>query len=324
LINEATVLRISTEQTMKIKCIFCLTEQESSDEHVVPESIGGALVVREVCKPCNNNLNTAIDDPFSQSAFVQMGRFAHQVGGKRGNLPNPFARPGETVDKRKMKLSKELEPYLIRHVEETVRGDQIELRIEIDAKDEERLDAMIRAPLSSALSRTMIGASAEQIAREVEGAIEQAKQRAVRRSERPEIKYRFCVAYDDLRFEYLKIAYEMAFKLFGYDWIDKCKTASAIRAAILQRDQKAQVHGSIPCEDFLKNISDDADTHYLLMLHNMCYIKLFGLAGAVSFADGDSRFLIPEDKGKLFVLDYIKVCCREQNFIDVVARQAGG
>lgn len=43
------------------KCILCLGEKLLTDEHVIPEAIGGRLVVKFLCKSCNDRLGHAVD-----------------------------------------------------------------------------------------------------------------------------------------------------------------------------------------------------------------------------------------------------------------------
>jgi len=46
-------------------CIFCLTEQELTEEHIVPASIGGSLKPMLLCSTCNST-----DPPSSERRCV--------------------------------------------------------------------------------------------------------------------------------------------------------------------------------------------------------------------------------------------------------------
>jgi hypothetical protein len=42
------------------KCVLCLQElpeEERSTEHVFPDAIGGMLLFKDMCKPCNSDLD---------------------------------------------------------------------------------------------------------------------------------------------------------------------------------------------------------------------------------------------------------------------------
>jgi len=41
-----------------IHCIFCRDKTISTDEHIVPEFVGGSLIIQEVCKPCNDKIGS--------------------------------------------------------------------------------------------------------------------------------------------------------------------------------------------------------------------------------------------------------------------------
>ncbi len=69
-------------------CIFCDLEKPSSDEHVIPESIGGCIHVYKVCKECN--------DLFGQTVDVVVTRHRHIYDAYipiRGNKGVPDLRP---------------------------------------------------------------------------------------------------------------------------------------------------------------------------------------------------------------------------------------
>lgn len=44
-----------------ITCIFCLEDKEGSDEHVIPGSLGGVLLINYVCVGCNSKLGSEVD-----------------------------------------------------------------------------------------------------------------------------------------------------------------------------------------------------------------------------------------------------------------------
>ena len=53
-------------QSIFTKCIFCrqpLPEkpEDCAKEHVIPKSVGGSLVIRDVCQSCNSKLGAEVD-----------------------------------------------------------------------------------------------------------------------------------------------------------------------------------------------------------------------------------------------------------------------
>ena len=64
------------------RCLYCTEEKEESefsDEHILPQAIGGNLSPTnpfksdEICKQCNNLCGLVVDAPFIKSWFTQSG-----------------------------------------------------------------------------------------------------------------------------------------------------------------------------------------------------------------------------------------------------------
>ena len=89
------------------RCILCLngfTEDEPQRrkrEHVIPDSLGGVLVVDFLCKHCNNTLGTVVDSQLREET-----RLRFRLGVDPAQVPEVFksatnrlefrARAGET------------------------------------------------------------------------------------------------------------------------------------------------------------------------------------------------------------------------------------
>jgi uncharacterized protein YlaI len=74
-------------------CIICRKDKEEqlfNDEHVIPDSLGGKLIIKNVCKDCNSRLGTKIDAKLINNLLVDLVRYVHQIKGKSGKIPFPF------------------------------------------------------------------------------------------------------------------------------------------------------------------------------------------------------------------------------------------
>lgn len=67
-----------------IVCIFCLKDKLPSDEHVIPRSLGGNLIIRCVCKECNNGLSH-LDQSLADASLLLLPRLMHQPGATWGH-----------------------------------------------------------------------------------------------------------------------------------------------------------------------------------------------------------------------------------------------
>jgi hypothetical protein len=77
-----------------VKCIICRLEKDASefsDEHVIPDSLGGYYHIYTVCRPCNSSLGDAVDAPLVNHKLSELYRFVERMPGKSGAIPNPFA-----------------------------------------------------------------------------------------------------------------------------------------------------------------------------------------------------------------------------------------
>lgn len=77
---------------MKGKCIICREYKDSfTDEHVIPDSLGGYYHIYTVCGVCNSNLGDKVDSPLVNHKLSELYRFAQSIAGKSGKIPNPFS-----------------------------------------------------------------------------------------------------------------------------------------------------------------------------------------------------------------------------------------
>ena len=62
---------------------------KGSREHVVPAALGGALIIREVCKDCNSKLGSNIDIGLTENKIIEL-HMNHYGLTKYGFPVNPF------------------------------------------------------------------------------------------------------------------------------------------------------------------------------------------------------------------------------------------
>ncbi len=51
-------------------CIFCQENKAPSDEHIIPENVGGSTIIRSVCIECNNQLGTSVDSELNKQRHI--------------------------------------------------------------------------------------------------------------------------------------------------------------------------------------------------------------------------------------------------------------
>lgn len=72
-------------------CIICHQDNVTlSDEHIIPDSMGGYIHCYNVCKDCNSKLGDHVDKHLLNHFFIQGARHNHRLKGKKDTIPNPL------------------------------------------------------------------------------------------------------------------------------------------------------------------------------------------------------------------------------------------
>ena len=89
------------------RCIICrqeFNEEKLSDEHVIPDSLGGYYHIYSVCDNCNKNLGTIIDPKLISHKIMELCRFLNGIKSRKGYLPNPFGGIWDAKDNADLKV----------------------------------------------------------------------------------------------------------------------------------------------------------------------------------------------------------------------------
>jgi hypothetical protein len=72
-------------------CIICRKEKDIlSDEHIIPDALGGYFHIGTVCKECNSIMGNKIDIKLVDHMMIRSMRTILNLKGKKGDIPNPF------------------------------------------------------------------------------------------------------------------------------------------------------------------------------------------------------------------------------------------
>lgn len=132
-------------QSIKGLCMICRKDNvELSDEHIIPDAIGGAMHSYQVCKKCNSMLGQEIDPLLTNHKLIELIRFSKRIKGKTGKIPNPLGGnlTGED-DAKYLVLDNDgkLNPCLIPDVSVDVSNGQVKLVL--DARDKPKAQSML-------------------------------------------------------------------------------------------------------------------------------------------------------------------------------------
>lgn len=135
-----------------MQCIICREDKEDmSDEHVIPDSLGGYYHIFNVCKTCNSKMGEEIDSPLVNHKLTELYRFAQEIEGKKGITPNPFSGIFMEEGSPEIKARVDVNPEgklevryhpVIKLTEDAGVVQSIE--IAVDSKDEGKIDEILK------------------------------------------------------------------------------------------------------------------------------------------------------------------------------------
>ena len=137
---------MNTIDTSKGLCIICRKDSiELSDEHIIPDSLGGVMHTYRVCKTCNSDLlGRQIDPLLTNHKLIELVRFAKRIEGKKGGIPNPLGGTMIGEDESKYLVydnNGKLDPYLLPDVDVNTTSGQV--RLILDARDKVRSQGIL-------------------------------------------------------------------------------------------------------------------------------------------------------------------------------------
>lgn len=194
------------------KCIICRKEKNKSDfsdEHVIPDAIGGVYHIFTVCKTCNSKLGSKVDSKLTNHLFTKFMRYDLGISGKEGEIPNPFdgthILDNDSDTKIRLDITEDriLKPYLLQKTNKIYdENNNLKINIQVDSKDKNNIDVI----LNKILTREKINAP-KNILENIE---------TTTKSFHPVIKMQKKVDIKEFKIALLKIAYE-----FAVDTIDE-------------------------------------------------------------------------------------------------------
>lgn len=255
-------------------CIICWkTADVLSDEHVIPEGLGGHYHITSVCRDCNSRLGHHIDSKLVNHTFSKFGRYLENLTGKSKNLPNPFSGTHTLADDESQKMRLEidetgaLKPHLIPKVE--WKFDQ----------STQNLTLILAMP----------PADKEKILEKVERRYGIKTDSQALPVTKKQVTVRTAITVDTLEFKIglLKMAYE-----FAYDVLPRYRLDPTVKeiSAILENVEyeNAEKYANIGDgfdRSVLKQLSEIIDfqtgNHYLVLLPSnqglICFVHLYNM-----------------------------------------------
>lgn len=257
-------------------CIICRRDEvELSDEHVIPDAIGGYYHIYNVCKNCNSNLGNCVDSYLLKHWLIIGARHNKRLAGKTNKIPNPLIGDGHLEDGTKVRMEEDKSGKLAVRIlpkSPEISPDGKTFSITVDAKDEKLIEGMKRKAMKK------LGISLETHKLETKKNIQSIP--------RPWVKMQTSIDIKNYKIGLLKIAYEFAVDKYPDYYKDPMALlySEILHNAAIDRLDEVAFEGDGILQSDVKILEDyidygNADRHVLILINYddklYCMVKLF-------------------------------------------------
>ena len=299
---------MEAKKEIKGHCIICHQDDvELSDEHVIPDAIGGYIHCFKVCKECNSHLGENVDSHLLNHFLIIGSRYLHKLKGKKGSIPNPLTGDGVLDTGEKVRLEDVngiATPRLLPQSPE-IAVDNKSGKITVDVKDENLIPAMQQKMLKK------MGVKP--------GEVTMVSHREIHQIEHPVVHFWAMVDLKNYKIGLLKIAYECCVELFpeyendplGRQYAEILHDVAFEVDGALDRLDEVKFEGDAsqdPLEQILSQFIDYSNQkRHLIILFNhaghlCCLVKVFNIFRQY-IQMSDSSYLNEADI-RLFINDF--------------------
>lgn len=257
-------------------CIICHRDEvELSDEHVIPDAIGGYYHIYNVCKNCNSNLGNCVDSYLLKNWLIIGARHNKSLAGKTNKIPNPLIGDGLLEDGTKVRMEEDKSGKLAVRIlpkSPEISSDGKTFSITVDAKDEKLIEGMKRKAMKK------LGISLETHKLETKKNIQSIPE--------PCVKMQTSIDIKNYKIGLLKIAYEFAVDKYPDYYKDPMALlySEILHNAAIDRLDEVAFEGDGILQSGVEILEDyidydNTDRHVLILMNCdgklYCMVKLF-------------------------------------------------
>lgn len=292
-------------------CIICIGENPITednpltDEHIIPEFLGGSIVKKNVCKTCNSKMGTGFEGALANSLLYKLPRFINGITGKKNFLADPFTGVYEHEEIGRFRVNENGELTVIPDVTIDQVGDNFAVNMSIDKSELDKAKPLLEKKISRYLKSQGKEVDKAKISKGIDNLLGEAIQRH-NTVDSAEIKGRISIDLDAHIMLYSKIAYELAIFHFGDSYLDD-PVADKLRTMLKTQTIDSTLKGKFPVENKpYDNLFDD-ENHWVMFFKSTCFIQIFGLRAVLIYAQENSQF--QTDEGIVY-----KFCYKSQKY----------
>lgn len=281
-------------------CIICCLAKELTDEHIVPEFLGGGLLFRRVCRDCNSKMGSGFEGRLSNNIAYKSFRFSNNIHGK-STAPFPFeGGHKDTISGTKFQILKDgsLKSHPHCEIEEDENGLRIEIKV--DAEDRGNIPKIIEKKLIRHFKKTGKNIDQEKLSKLVAEVIASHELKEDKLTN-PKIEVSGFFDLNDVDLLHIKVAYELAGFHFGDIYFEDA-IANELRLCLFNQKIPPQINIETPASmAALENIIDK-QRHWVIFWSSFCYVNICGFSSAIEFASKEFGRKAP--KGILYEFCY--------------------
>lgn len=257
-------------------CIICHRDEvELSDEHVIPDAIGGYYHIYNVCKNCNSNLGNCVDSYLLKNWLIIGARHNKRLAGKTNKIPNPLTGDGFLEDGTKVRMEEDKSGKLAVRIlpkSPEISSDGKTFSITVDAKDEKLIESMKR----KAMKKLGISPKTHKL----------ETKKNTQSIPKPWVKMQTSIDIKNYKIGLLKIAYEFAVDKYPDYYKDPMALlySDILHNAAIDRLDEVAFEGDGILQSGVKILEDyidygNTDSHMLILINHdnklYCMVKLF-------------------------------------------------
>lgn len=227
------------------KCIICLRPPNNdnplhvlTDEHIVSEFVGGRIVVRNVCKECNDRLGHGLEGKLAKNIYFKLYAYFNKIKGKKDKLINPLT--GEyLIDGKKFRFESDFSLYKVQTIKHQRNSDgSFTIEASVDITDIDRIEHDMFKTISRKLKSSGKFFKEDQLRKRIKELIERERN-SIKTINQPEIDVSFSIDFNEVALLALKVSYELLAWITGEDFIlssDFDKFRSSLKNIILHNE----------------------------------------------------------------------------------------
>ncbi|WP_444938502.1 HNH endonuclease [Microbulbifer sp. JMSA002] len=304
-------------------CIICLNENPITeenpltDEHIIPEFMGGSLVKKNVCKKCNSKMGTGFEGALANSLFYKLPRFLHGIKGKKRALESPFTGVYDHEEIGRFRVNENGDLTVIPDIKIEPLDDGFTVNISIDKSEFGEAKPHLEKKISRYLKSQGREVDKRKISESIDKLLEEVKPKH-NEVDGPEIKGQIEIDIHAQIMLYTKIAFELAVYHFGSEYLDD-PVADKLRNMLKTQIPDKTLRGQFPANkaDY-KQVFDD-ESHWVVFLNSACYIQLFGLPAIIMYTQENSQY--QQEEGIVYKFCYKSQSCQVSTFTKHLSSQ---